>query len=56
MFNPRVLSLCVFSNEHRVDVLVRGFKPFDRGAGTNIGEQVEGPSKSKVEGDMTLSN
>jgi hypothetical protein len=56
MFNPRVLPLSVFSDEHRVNVLVWGFETFDRGAWTNIGKQIEGPSESKVEGDVALSN
>jgi len=49
MFNPGVLSLCVFTNEDGVDIFVRGFKPFYRGAWTNIREQIEGSSKGEIE-------
>jgi hypothetical protein len=56
MFNPWVLSLCVFSNEYGINVIVRGFEAFDGNTRTNIGEQIKGSSERKVEGDMALAN
>lgn len=56
VFNARIFTLGVFSNQNRVDIVVGGFESSDRSAWSQIGEEVESSAKSKIEGDVTLTN
>ena len=41
VFDTRILSLCIFSNENGVNVVVRGLVSFDRQTWSDVGEEVE---------------
>lgn len=56
VLDSRVLALCVLSNKNSVDIVVRGFIPFDGHTWSDVGEEVECPSESQVEGDVSLSD
>ena len=56
MLNARVLSFGVLTDENGVDIVVRGLEAGNRDAGADIGEKVEGPTESEVEGDMSLAD
>jgi hypothetical protein len=56
VLNARVLSLSVLADEDRVDIVVGCLVTGDRSAGTDVGEEVEGPAEGEVEGDVTLAN
>lgn len=56
MLDTRVLSLGVFPNQHGINVVIRSLKALDRNTRTNIREQVERPTESQVQRDVTLSN
>jgi hypothetical protein len=56
VLNARVLSLGVLTDENGVDVVVGGLEARDRTAGTDVGEEVESPTESQVERDVTLSD
>lgn len=56
MFNARIFSLSVFTNENSIDVVIWGLETFDRYAGSNIRKQVKRPPQCQVEGDVALSN
>jgi hypothetical protein len=51
-----VLSLGVLTDENGVDVVVGGLEARDRAARTDVGKEVESPTKSQVERDVTLSD
>ena len=51
-----VLAFGVLSDEHSVDVFIRGLKALDGKTRTDIGEKIEGSTKHQVKGDMTLPN
>lgn len=54
MLDAAVFSLGVFSDEDRIYVVVGRLVAGDRFARTDIGEEVEGSSKCKIERNMTL--
>ena len=56
MLDARVLSLRVLPDEDGVDIIVRGFESLDRGAGADVGEEVEGATEGQVEGNVSLAN
>jgi hypothetical protein len=56
MLDTRVLPLSVLANENSVDVIVRRLEALDRDAGTDVGEEGEGPAECEVEGDMALAD
>ena len=56
MFNTRVFTLGILTDQNGVDVVVRGLETLDGNARTNIGEEVECPTERQVEGNMTLAN
>lgn len=56
MLDTRVLSLCVFTDENRVDIVVWSFVSGNGNARPNVGEKVESPPECQIEGNMTLSN
>ena len=56
MLNTGVLSLGIFTDEHSVDVVVGGLEALDGDTRPDVGKEVECPSESKVEGNVTLSN
>ena len=45
VFYTRIFTFRVFTNQDRVDVVVGGFKAFDRHTGTDIGKEIESSSK-----------
>jgi hypothetical protein len=56
MFNTRVFTLGVLSDQDGVDIVIRGLVASDGSAGSQISEEVECSSESKVQGDMSLAN
>lgn len=56
VLNTRVLSLSVFTNKDGIDVVVGSLEALDGETRTNVGKEVEGSTKSKVERDVSLSN
>ena len=56
MLDAGVLALRVLPDKNGVDDVIRCLETLDRKTRTNVGEEVEGPSESKVEGNVTLSN
>jgi len=56
VLDARVLALCVFTDQDRVDVVVGGFVAGNGLAGTQVGEEVEGAPESQVEGDVAFAD
>jgi hypothetical protein len=56
MFDTRVFSFSVFSDQNSINVVVRGLVSSDRAAGSDVGEEVECSAEGQVEGDMALAN
>jgi hypothetical protein len=56
VFNARVFSFRVLSDDDRVYIVVRRLVAFDGATRPHIGEEREGSSEGKIEGDMTLSD
>lgn len=56
VLNARVFTLGVLSNQDGVDIVVGGLEAGDGAARSEVGEEVEGSSQSKVKGDMSLAN
>ena len=45
VFNTRIFTLRVFTNEDRIHVVVESFETFDGNAGTDIGKEIKGSPK-----------
>ena len=56
VLNSGVFTLSVLTNENGVNTVVRGLVAGNRPARSQVGEEVECSSQSKVEGDMALAN
>lgn len=56
VLDTRVLSLCVLTNEHSVDVVVGSLKSLDRGTRAHIRKEVECSAESQVERNVALSD
>lgn len=56
MFNPAVFSLCVFTDEDCVDVVVGGFEALDGATGTDVGEEGEGAAEGEVKGNVAFAD
>ena len=56
MFNTRVFTLGILTDQNGVDVVVGGLEALDGDTRPDVGEEVEGSSESKVEGNMALAN
>ena len=56
MLNTRVFTLRIFTNQDGVDVVIRSLVALDGNTRANVGEEVEGASKSQIQGDMALTN
>ena len=56
VLDTRVFTLSVLTDQDSVDVVVGGLVASNRAARTDVGEEVEGTTESKVERDVTLSN
>lgn len=56
VLNTRVLSLRVFADKYRVDIIIGSLVPFDRDARSDICKQVEGSAQSQVQGNVALSD
>jgi hypothetical protein len=56
VLDSTVFTLGVFSNQERVNIVVRSLVSLDRFAWSDVGEKIEGSAKSKIEGDMTLAD
>lgn len=56
VLNTRILSLGVLTDQDGVDVVVWSLVTGNRAAWADVGKEVEGTAKSKVEGNVTLSN
>ena len=55
MFDPTVLSFGVFADKDGVDIVIGGFVAGDRDAGTDVGKEIKGTTKSEIERDMSFS-
>ena len=56
MFDTRVFTLRVFTDQNSVDVVVWCLETLDRDTRTNVGKKIERPTECQVEGDMTLAD
>lgn len=56
MLNARVFTLGVLSDQNGIDVVIGGLVASDGSAGSQVSEEVECSSESKVQGDMSLAN
>lgn len=56
VFDARVLALGVLADQNGVDILVRGLETLDGSTGPYIGEEVERPTESQVQRNVTLAN
>lgn len=56
VLNSRVLSLGVFTDQDRVDVVVRGLEARDGAAWPEVGKKVEGTAESQVQGNVALAD
>jgi hypothetical protein len=56
VLNSRVFTFGVLTDQDSVDIVVGGLVACDRAAGAEVGEEVEGTTKGKVQRDVTLSN
>lgn len=56
MLNARVFTLGVLSDQDGVDVIIGGLVASDGSAGSQVSEEIECSSESKVQGDMSLAN
>lgn len=56
VLDTRVLALGVLADEDSVDTVVGGLETGDRAARAQVGEEVEGTTKSQVEGDVALAD
>ena len=56
MLNARVFTLGILTDQNGVDVVVGSLEALDGDTRPDVGEEVECPSESKVEGNVTLSN
>ena len=55
VLDSRVFAFGVFTDEDRVDVVVRGFVASYGDAGADVGEEIECAAEGEVEGDMTFA-
>jgi hypothetical protein len=51
-----VFTLGVLTDQHGIDIVVGSLEARDRPARTQVGEEVEGAAKGKVQGDVSLSD
>lgn len=56
MFNARIFSFSILSDEDSVDVVVGSFEAGNREAWSHVCEEVECSSEGQVEGDMAFSD
>jgi hypothetical protein len=56
VLNARVLALSVLTDEDGVDVVVGGLEAGNGAARTEIGKEVECPTKCQVERDVTFTD
>ncbi len=56
MLDTGVLSLSVLTNENRVDIIIRRLESLNGEARPHVGEEVESPAESKVQGYVSLAN
>jgi hypothetical protein len=56
MFDTRVFSFSVLSDQDGIDVIVWGLIASDRAARSDVGEEVECSSEGEVEGNMAFTN
>ena len=56
VLNAGVFTLGVLTDQDGVDTIVGGLVASNGAARTDVGEQVEGPAQSQVQGDVTLTD
>jgi hypothetical protein len=56
VLNSRVFTFGVLTDQDGVDIVVWGLVACDRAARAEVGEEVEGTAKGKVQRNVTLSN
>lgn len=56
VLNAGVFTLGVLSDQDGIDIVVGGLETGDGAAGSQVGEEVEGSTKSEVERDVALAN
>lgn len=54
VLDARVLSLCVFTDESSVNIVIRSLVASNGPTGTDVGEQVESSSQREIKRDVTL--
>ena len=56
MFNTRVFTLGILTDQNGVDVVVGGLEALDGHTGTDVREEVESAAEGKVKGDVALAD
>lgn len=56
VLNTRVFTLGILTDQDGVDVVIGSLETVNGHTRPDVGEEVEGPSEGKVEGNVTLSN
>ena len=56
MFNTRVFTLGILTDQNGVDVVVGGLEALDGDTRPDVGKEVEGPTESQVQGNVALAD
>ena len=56
MFNTRVLSFGILTNEDSINVVVGSLEALDRDTWSDVGKEIECSTESQVEGNVSLSD
>ena len=56
VFNARVFSFSVFTDEDGVDVVIGGFVPRDGFTGSYVGEEIECSTESQIERNVAFAD
>jgi hypothetical protein len=56
VLNARILALSVFTDQNRVDIVIRSLVSGNRFARSDVGEEVERSAEGQIEGDMAFTD
>jgi hypothetical protein len=56
MFNARILSFGILTNEYRIDIVIRGLEAGNGSTWSDICEEIESATERQVERDMTFAD
>jgi hypothetical protein len=56
MLYTRIFAFRVFANQYSIHVVVWSLETLNRDTRPNVGEEVEGPSQSQIQRNVSLSN